>query len=255
VLGLGWAIVQPLFTTGVMTLIFGSVAGMSKYSDPVPNSIWTLAAVVLMTFFQSASTDVGSSLISNLGVVTKVYFPRLTLPLVALAGRVFDLFIMLLILGIGLFVMHGQLLARGCHIQLCALWVVPLALVIVAIASLALGLWLAGLSVQYRDVRAAQGLLLQLLMYASPVIYPASRVLSKLQLVHNEFLNSHATLLSNTYYINPIAGAIESVRGALFSQQPIGYGHLALGGVVAVIGFIGGLWCFRKAENLVADVA
>ncbi|HTB62997.1 MAG TPA: ABC transporter permease [Opitutales bacterium] len=254
ILGLGWAVVQPLFTTVVMTVIFGTVAGLSALSDPVPYSVWSLTAVVVMTFFQGATNEVGNCLAANMGVITKVYFPRLVLPLVSLLGRVFDLGIMLTMLALTLLGVHGLLLARGCHLQLCAIWVVPMALGVTGLAALAMGLWLAGLSVQYRDVRAAQGLMLQLLMYASPVIYPASQVILKLQDPKHHIPTWLVDPLSVAYYLNPLAGAIEAMRAALFSQESVSYTHLAMGAVTAVIGLIGGLWCFRRAETIVADV-
>jgi lipopolysaccharide transport system permease protein len=238
VLGLGWAIVQPLFTTGVMTLIFGRLAGIS--SDGVPYPVWSLTAVVAWTFFQNATSDVGNCLAANIGVITKVYFPRLVLPLAAVACRVFDLLIMLSLLFITLVILHGQLLAAGCHIQADALWAVPAALAITGLAALALGLWLAGLSVQYRDVRVAQGLLLQLLMYASPVIYSANRI---------------PAAWRGIYFLNPLAGAIETLRNCLFGTAPVPVAHLAMGAAVSLLGLISGLWCFRRAENIMVDVA
>jgi len=244
ILGLGWAIIQPLFTTGVLTLIFGKLVGAP--SDGVPYPLWSLAAVVLWTFFQSATSEVGNCLAANLGVITKVYFPRLILPIAGAACRVFDLLIMLGLLVLALLAGHGTLLRAGCHIQAAALWAVPLALAITTMAALALGLWLAALAVQYRDVRVGQGLLLQLLMYACPIIYSS---------------NSHYIhgIWKTLYFMNPLAGAIETMRAALFYQPggtlQISYSHLASGAIISIIGLIGGIWCFRRAENLVADVA
>jgi lipopolysaccharide transport system permease protein len=238
VLGLGWAVVQPLFTTFVLTLVFGRLAGLK--SDGVPYSVWSLTAVVVWTFFQSGASEVGNCLAANQGVVTKVYFPRLILPLAAIVCRAFDLLIMLTLLAIALLVVHGQMLMAGAHIQSSALWAIPAALAVTAMAALALGLWLAGLSVQYRDVRVAQGLLLQLLMYASPVIYSSNRIPEEWR---------------SFYFLNPMAGVIETMRNALFGIAPVSVTHLAMGAVVSVVGLVGGLWCFRNAENIMTDVA
>ena len=227
VLGLGWAIVQPLFTTGVLTLVFGKIAGLS--SDGVPYPVWSLAAVVVWTFFQSAASEVGNSLAANIGVLSKVYFPRLVLPLAGMVGRMFDLMIMLTMLAIAMVAMHGQLLRAGCHMQWSALWAVPAALGV------------AGLSVQYRDVRVAQGFLLQLLMYASPVIFPVS--------YYTRYIPG------SVYFLNPLAGVIETLRNCLFGIGPVSVAHLAMGAAVSAVGLVGGLWCFRRAENVMADVA
>jgi lipopolysaccharide transport system permease protein len=244
VLGLGWAVVQPLFTTFILTLIFGKL--MKVQSDGVPYAVWSLTAVVLWTFFQTSVNEAGNCLAANMGVITKVYFPRLILPLAAVAGKIFDLLIMLTLLGLSLIISHGDLAKADCHIQLAALWAVPAALLVILVASLAAGLWLAGLSVQYRDVRVAQGLMLTVVMYASPIFYPSGRIYDQ---------TSVPAPWRELYFANPLAGAIEALRGALFSHNPISLAHLGLGALVAGVGLLGGLWCFRRAENLVADVA
>ncbi len=243
VLGLGWAVVQPLFTTFVFTMIFGRLAGID--SDGVPYSVWSLAAVVLWTFFQTATNEAGNCLSANIGVITKVYFPRLVLPLAAVAGKIFDLLIMLALLAAGVLLMHGQLLQAGCHVSMAAWWVIPMVLLVTVGSSLAAGLWLAGLSVQYRDVRVAQGLLLQLLMAASPIIYSSNRIYTQQKI---------PAPWRELYFLNPVADVVEATRSVLFGTTPLSYTHLAMGGTVALLGLLGGLWCFRRAENLVADV-
>jgi len=264
VLGLGWAVLQPLFTTFIFTLIFGKLAGLA--SDGVPYNVWSLTAVVVWTYFQSAVNEAGNCLAANIGVITKVYFPRLILPMAAVAGKIFDLMIMMALLGLSLLFNHGQLLLAGCHLQISTLWVVPLGLAITTVAAQAAGLWLAALSVQYRDVRVAQGFMLQLLMYATPVIYSSSKIYAMhLHVVPESWrsigvINSVANAIESLpwheiYFLNPLAGVIEAMRASLFGQNPVSYAHLALGGVVALVGWVGGIWCFRRAENLVADVS
>jgi lipopolysaccharide transport system permease protein len=248
VLGLGWAVVQPLFTTFILTLIFSKL--MKVPSDGVPYPVWSLAAVVLWTFFQTAVNESGNCLAANMGVITKVYFPRLILPLAAVAGKIFDLLIMFALLGVSMIVCYPQLAEAQCHPQFAALWAIPAAVVIIIVAALAAGLWLAGLSVQYRDVRVAQGLMLTVIMYATPIFYSSGRIYTQA---------SVPSPWRELYFANPLAGAIEALRAALFSHNPTSLRHVAfhlgLGAVVAVVGLLGGLWCFRRAENLVADVA
>lgn len=153
---------------------------------------------------------------------------------------------MLALLALVLLVRHGQLLEAGCHLQIAALWAVPAALAITVVSALTAGLWLAGLSVQYRDVRVAQGLILQLLMYASPLIYSSSRIYTQVKI---------PAPWRELYFFNPLADVIETMRAVLFGTTPLSYAHLALGATVAVLGLLGGIWCFRRSENLVADVA
>jgi lipopolysaccharide transport system permease protein len=248
VLGLGWAVVQPLFTTFVLTLIFGVVAGLS--SDGVPYPVWSLTGVVAWTFFQTGSNEVGNCLAVNINVVSKVYFPRLVLPLAAIACRTFDLLIMLTLLVIALVVEHKQLLLAGCHLQLSALWALPASLAVAALAALAVGLWLAGLSVRYRDVRVAQGLMFQLLMYAVPVIYPSSLIYTS-----NRIPSWITPAWRDLYFLNPMADVIETLRACLFGTTPVIGGYLVLGAAVSLAGLLSGLWCFRRAENIMTDVA
>jgi len=212
----------------------------------VPYPVWSLAAVVFWTFFQTAVNESGNCLAANMGVITKVYFPRLILPLAAVAGKIFDLLIMSALLLVSMIVSSPQLAEAKCHPQLAALWAIPAAVIIIIVAALAMGLWLAGLSVQYRDVRVAQGLMLTVVMYATPIFYPSSKIYIQTSL---------PAPWRELYFANPLAGAIEALRGALFSHNPISVTHLGMGATVAVVGLVGGLWCFRRAENLVADVA
>jgi len=248
VLGLGWAVVQPLFTTLVMTVVFDKIAGLP--SEGVPYPVWSLTAVVVWTFFQLGSNEVGNCLGANMHMISKVYFPRLILPLAALACRAFDLLIFLMLLAVILWVEHGPLLLAHCHLQLAALWVVPAALGVAALAALALGLWLAGLSVQYRDVRVAQGLMFQLLMYASPVIYPSSLIYTSARIP--EWISP---AWRGLYFLNPLVGVIDALRACLYGQVPVSYIHLLLGAAVSLAGLVSGLWCFHRVENIMTDVA
>jgi lipopolysaccharide transport system permease protein len=249
VLGFGWAIVQPLFTMVVLTFFFGNLAQLS--SDGVPYAVWSLTAIVPYTFFQAAVNEAGNCLAANIGVITKVYFPRLILPLAAVGGKLCDLVIMLGLLAV-------MLLATHQHPVLAAWWSVPIALAVALIAALAGGLWLAALAVQYRDVRVAQGLLLQLLMYGSPIIYssskiPATKVLHLAAFGWN--IGDVTVPLRALYFCNPLAGVIEAMRNSLLGLGPTPWAHLALGAVVSLLGLVSGVWCFRRAEHVVADVA
>jgi lipopolysaccharide transport system permease protein len=232
VLGVGWAVVQPLFTTGVFSVIFGQLAAVP--SDGVPYPLFSFTAMVAWTFFQTLVSDVSNCLTNNMGVITKVYFPRLVLPLAAVTAKLMDLVIMLVMLAL-MFAVMGRAPA------LVSLVVVPAALFVTLLAATGVGLWLAALSVQYRDVRHAQGFALQLLMYASPVIYSASLVPAKWRTL---------------YDLNPLTGVIQSMRASLLPPTgSVPWSSLGLDAIVAVILFATGIRAFHRAVRIFADVA
>jgi len=231
VLGFGWAIVPPLFTVGIFTLVFGRLAGVP--SNGSPYAVFSMIGVVLFTFFQNAAGDAASSLAANLGMASKVYFPRLVLPLAAVASKLIDLFITMVMLGITL------LFARATP-TLSAFIAMPAAVLIVMFTALGLGLWLAALSIQYRDVRFAQTYFLQVLMYVSPVIYSSAEVPAPWRWA---------------YQLNPLAGAIEAARACLLGTADVPWRGLGVGALVAFALCASGVWCFRRAVRVLADVA
>ena len=238
ILGLGWAVVQPLFTTGVFSIVFGKFAGVP--SDGVPYPIFSLTAMVIWTFFQTLVTDVSGTLATNMGVITKVYFPRLVLPLAAITAKLMDLVIMLVMLAL-MFVAYWHLLvAHGNVPTVAALVAVPGAVFVAMLAATGLGLWLAGLAVQYRDVRHAQGFALQLLMYASPVIFSVSLVPAKWRTL---------------YDLNPLTGVIQAMRASLLNTGPVPWSTLGIDAAIALILFLTGIRCFDRAVRIFADVA
>jgi lipopolysaccharide transport system permease protein len=232
VLGLGWAVVQPLFTMGVFTVIFGGLVGV-KTGSAVPYAVFSLTAVVVWTFFQSIVNDASGCLTTNMGLVTKVYFPRMVLPLAAVTVRLFDLVIMLVLLA-------ATLAVARLKPEASAVAAVPVALLITLVLGTGAGLWLSALAVQYRDVRHGQMFLLQLLMYASPVIYAADRVPKAWQ---------------RLYSLNPLVGIIGAMRGSLLGMGPVPWGLLGLDTVLAIILYASGAWYFHRAMRLFADVA
>jgi lipopolysaccharide transport system permease protein len=192
-----------------------------------------MIGVVLFTFFQNASGDAANSLAANLGMATKVYFPRLILPLAAVASKLIDLLVMLAMLGV-------TLLLAGATPTFSALVAVPVALLIIMVTALGTGLWLSALSIQYRDVRFAQTYFLQLLMYVSPVIYSAADVPAPWRWA---------------YQLNPLAGAIEAARASLLSAADVPWRGLGVGALVALALCASGVWYFRRSVRVLADVA
>jgi lipopolysaccharide transport system permease protein len=230
VLGIGWAIIQPLVSTLIFTVVFGNLAKIN--SEGVPYFIFSLTALVPWTYFSNTLTESANSLISNSNLITKVYFPRMVLPLSAALSKLLDFGIAFLLLVI-------VLVAFGFGLS----WLIitlPILLVILLLTSLGLGMWLAAMAVQYRDVKHALTFAVQLLMYLAPVVYPTSNVPVRFQF---------------WYSLNPMVGVIEGFRAVFLHHQPMPWDFIATGSVVAMMLFISGAFYFRKMEKNFADVA
>ncbi len=230
ILGIGWAIIQPLVTTVVFTIIFGNLAKVS--SEGVPYFIFSLTAMVPWTYFSNTLTDAANSLITNANLITKVYFPRLVLPLTAALSKLLDFLIAFTVLIV-------MLLVYGFSMNWTLIWL-PLLIIILLLTSLGAGMLLAALAVQYRDVKHALSFMVQLLMYAAPVVYPTSNVPEAYRI---------------WYALNPMVGVIEGFRAVFLHTQPMPWNYIGLGTMVAIFLFIGGLFYFRKMERNFADVA
>jgi lipopolysaccharide transport system permease protein len=229
ILGIGWALVRPLFSMVVFSVVFGRLAKVS--SDGVPYPIFSYAALVPWTYFASALTDAGGSLLGASGMITKVYFPRLIVPLTAVLSNLVDFAIALLIL-------FGMMAWYGIWPTAWAL-LLPLFVLLMMLTAAGMGMWLTALAIQYRDVRYGLSFAVQLLMYAAPVVYPASGV---------------PTPFRWLYGLNPMAGAIEGFRAALLGTVPMPWDLLLPGTIVAVVAFVAGALYFRRMEKTFADV-
>lgn len=229
-IGIGWAIIQPLFSMLVFTVVFGKLAKVS--SDGAPYALFSFAALVPWTFFANALTDSTVSLIGNATMLSKVYFPRLILPLSAVAAKLVDFSIALVML-FALMAVYRIPPTRG-------VLVLPLLVVVMVFAAAGGGMWLTALAIQYRDVSYGMSFFVQLLMYAAPVVYPATLVPARFRLV---------------YAINPMVGVIEGFRAALLGTRPIPWSMIAVGATTAVVLMVSGGFYFRRKERLFADVA
>lgn len=230
VLGIGWAIIQPLVSTLIFTIVFGNLARIS--SEGVPYFIFSLAALVPWTYFSNTLTESANSLISNANLITKVYFPRMVLPLSAAFAKLLDF-------GIAFLLLLIILIVYGFGIS----WLMvtlPILMLILLLTSLGLGMWLAAMAVQYRDVKHALTFMVQLLMYLAPVVYPTSNVPERFQF---------------WYSLNPMVGVIEGFRAVFLHHQPMPWNFIGTGAIVAVLIFITGAFYFRKMEKNFADVA
>ena len=230
ILGIGWAIIQPLVPMLIFTVVFGRVAGIS--SDGVPYALFSYAALVPWTYFSNALNDSSGSLVKEVNMLSKIYFPRLIIPLTSVLGRLTDLLVSFLLL----------VVLMAWYRTTPTLWVVllvPLVLMTVATAS-GLGMWLAALAVQYRDVRYAAPFVIQLLLYAAPVVYPTS-------LIPGAFRYPYA--------LNPMVGVIEGFRACLLGSTPVPWDLIAIGSASSLIFLLAGTWYFMCKEPVFADVA
>lgn len=229
VMGLAWAVIQPLFMMLVFTVIFSNIARIP--SDGIPYPIFAYAALVPWSYFAKSLDRSGFSVVAESNLITKVYFPRVIVPLAATLGGLLDFAIAFLML-IGMMVWFG--VTPDWKIA-----AVPFFLMVAVIASLGVSLWLSALFVKYRDIGAVVPLLTQVWMFATPVAYPISMI------------PDHWRTL---YSMNPMVGVIEGFRWALLGTAPPNPAMLTVNVVVIIILFVCGVAFFNRMANTFADV-
>lgn len=227
-LGIAWAIIQPLFTMLVFSLFFGRLAGVP--SDNVPYPVFAYAGLLAWTFFANAITNSGNSLVGNANLITKVYFPRMLIPGAAVAAGLIDFAIAFVILVV-LMIYYGVMVTWS-------ILMFPVLVLLTTLLALGMGMWLSALNVKYRDVRFALPFLVQLWMFVSPVIYPASFLPGK-----------YRWLL----WLNPMSGIIEGYRSSLFGRR-FDWIALATSAAISVILLIYSSYAFRRMEKSFADI-
>lgn len=228
VLGFAWAIIQPLATTLVFTVFLGRLAKVP--SDGIPYPVFAYLGLLPWTYFANAVTRSGTSLVTNSNLLSKVYFPRLLIPLSGVLSALVDFVIAFAILLV-------LMLIYSVPITPSLLLVAPLMLV-TALAAMGVGMWLAALNVEYRDVQHAVPFLMQLWMFATPVVYPVSGIKGRWRL-----------LLS----LNPLTGIIQAYRDSALNR-PLDWGALGLSLGVVVVVTVLGAWQFRRMERRFADI-
>lgn len=227
-IGVSWVVLQPLLTMGIFTLFFGRLAKLP--SDGLPYPVFYFTALVPWTYFATALQSCTSIVVENQRVITKVFFPRLVLPISAVVSGLVDFCIGFVVMGIVVGV-------YGIRPGLAALWL-PVLLLLAVLTALGVGLWMSALNALYRDVRYVVPFLIQFWMFASPVAYPSSLVPERWRWL---------------YGLNPMAGVIDGFRWSLTGHgQPPGPLLLASSGAVAAV-LIGGLLFFQRMEGAVAD--
>jgi len=227
-LGVAWAIIQPLLTMAVFTLLFGRLAHVP--SEGVPYPLFAFAGLLPWTFASTAVTASGNSLVNNSNLISKVYFPRMIVPAAAVGAALVDF-------GIGFVLLAGLMFYYGIRpgVELAML---PVLVVLAAAIAFGIGMLLSALNVKYRDVRHALPFFVQLWMFVTPVIYPASIVPARWRWVLS---------------LNPLSGVIEGFRACLFGRS-FDWTSLALSALGAGIVLVYSAYTFRSMERIFADV-
>jgi lipopolysaccharide transport system permease protein len=234
-LGAAWAILQPVLAAAVFTLFFGTVAGIS--SDGVPYALFSFAGMVLWSFFAQGLSLSSNSLVGSSHLITKVYFPRLMVPVASVTAGLLDL-------AISSAVLLAVVLVAGVHpgTRLAA---APVPILLALATAVGAGLWLSALNVKYRDVRFVVPFLIQMWLFVTPVIYPSSAVIPRLE--------AHG-LPGWLLGINPLAGAVESFRWAVLGVDTQPWALVATSSFAALALFVSGAIYFRSVERFFADV-
>jgi lipopolysaccharide transport system permease protein len=228
-LGAAWAILQPVATMVVFSVFFGRLARLP--SDGVPYPIFAYCALVPWTYFASALTQASNSLVDHSRLITKIYLPRILVPLAPVVGGLVDLGLASIVLG-GLLMYYG--IRPG-----PAVLTLPLFVMLAAATAFAVGLWLSALNVRYRDVRHTIPFLIQFWLFATPIAYPTSLV---------------PAAWRPLYGLNPMTGVVEGFRWALLGRaDPPGL-ILVASGVSVLLIMVGGLFYFRRMERTFADM-
>lgn len=229
ILGILWAVLQPGLMTIVFFVFFGRLAGVP--SDGIPYPVFVFCGLLPWQLFAFAVSESSNSLVANEKLITKVFFPRLIIPVsAALVGLVDFL--------LGLFVLLGVMIYWGVPLA-WTVWTLPFFIFLALAAALSVGIWLAALNVQYRDVRYAIPFIIQLWFFLSPVVYPSSMLPERWRWL---------------YGLNPMAGVIEGMRWALLGHAGEADMKLAVSIIAMGILLAGGLYYFRRVERHFADV-
>lgn len=228
-LGAAWAVLQPVATMVVFSVFFGWLAKMP--SDGVPYPVFAFAALLPWQLFSFALNESSNSLVSSQNLITKVYFPRLVVPIAAVLGGLVDFAIALVVLFALMCFYH--------IVPTMALGMLPLFVLLTIMTALAVGLWLSSLNVKYRDVRYTIPFLTQLWLFATPVAYPSSLVPAKVRAL---------------YGLNPMVGVVDGFRWSLLGNAQRPEPLIIVSTVAVAVLLIGGLMYFRKTERTFADV-
>lgn len=227
-LGAAWAIIQPLFMMIIFTFCFGKLAKVPTEGIPAP--LFFYVGLMPWTFFSNALINSGNSLIANAHLITKVYFPRIIIPAAAVGSGLLD-FAIAFVLLLGLLPYYGVALTWK-------IAMLPVLILLTTLLATAIGVWMAALSVTYRDVRHALPFVIQIWMFVTPIIYPLSLVPGKWRWL---------------VAMNPLTGIIEGYRAAFFGR-PFDWTGLLLSASIALVSLFYFAYIFRRMEKSFADV-
>ena len=230
VLGVTWAVLNPFFSMVVFTVVFGML--LKVPSDGRPYALFSFTALLPWTYFSQSLTGSTNSLVQGTNLFTKVYFPRVFIPLVPVFSKLLDFGIAFVLLAL---MMVFYRVVPSWNVML-----LPGLILLMMLTAAGAGMFLSALAIQYRDIRHAMQFLVQVLMYAAPVVWPASRLPDDIRL---------------WYGLYPMAGVIEGFRAALLNTGPMPWDLIGMGTVTAGAIFFGGALYFRHTERVFADVA
>lgn len=228
-LGVMWVVLQPLATTIVFTLIFGNLAKMP--SENLPYAVFALAGLLPWNYFSGAIGRGGSSLVGSANLISKVYFPRLIIPISSVLAGLVDFGITFLLL-VALMLFYG-------YPPTLSWLLLPFFLLMAIATALGVSLWLSALNVQYRDVGYLIPFLIQLWFFATPVVYPSSLIPAPWSLL---------------YALNPMAGVVDGFRWALFGSTAAPGPLILVSIAVVIVTLVSGLFVFKRMERTFADV-
>jgi len=227
-LGILWAVIQPLFMMIIFTAFFGRLAGIP--SDGIPYPLFVYAGLLPWIFFSNALNSSGNSLVGNSSLITKVYFPRMIIPISAVASGLIDV---LISFGLLLLLMLYYGIGFSPNIMM-----LPILTLLTALLATAIGMWMSALNVKYRDIRYALPFLIQLWMFATPIIYPSSLIPDKWRWL---------------FILNPLTGLIEGYRSAIFGT-PFDFVGLGVSNFIIFAALIYSAYTFRQMERGFADI-
>lgn len=228
-LGIGWAVIQPFLTMVIFSLLFGKLGKMP--SDGFPYPVFTFAGLVPWVFFANGLTQSSNSLLGNSNLITKVYFPRIMIPASAVLSGSLDF-------ALAFIVLIGMLFYYGISLTAAIFWL-PLFLLLALVTALGMGLWFSALNVKYRDVRFVVPFIVQIWMFATPVIYPSTLMPGRWRIL---------------YGLNPMVGVIEGFRWMLLGTRTQPMPVIAVSAAIALAALVSGAFYFRRVEKTFADV-
>lgn len=228
IIGAAWALLQPFLTMVVFTIFFGRIAGIG--SEGIPYPLFSYSGVLLWIFFSTAVSNSGNSLIGNSHIITKTYFPRVYIPISSSLAGIVDY-----IIAFGLLILMMIYYGFSPNYNIIFL---PIVVFLAFLCASAFGLWLSALNVKYRDIRYIMPFFIQLMLFATPVIYPPS------------IFPRYRWLLE----LNPMTGIINAHRACLLGYKPIDWTGLSIAAIITLVIFFSGLYYFRKTENFFADI-